>query len=216
MVGAGGTGQGPEQRQGHGPRKPPPVPQHVYWRRRIIALALVIAVIVLLVGLVKGVVGLFSGDNKNDKNSSASPGGTDTKKTPEEEGKSPKSCDPTHIALDLSSVKKSVGAGATMPFTVTLTYSGSEACIVDTSPSEEVVVVYSGKDRIWSNADCDDSGTRAFLMDPQSSSDTTVNWDGIRSNKSCDADLPKVKAGTYKAVASYGDTKSKELVFTVQ
>lgn len=200
----------------------PEVPQYVYWIRRTVALIIVIAVLLLAFFLIKSVASLFSRDDAKETTNSQAPAksGTDkeTSVSKNEPGDdtSPAACPAGQVELGIKSARTSIAQGATFPMTVTMKYSGEEPCVLDSSAEKTVVTISSGKDRIWSNKDCDDSGTRPLRMENGASSEITVNWDSVRSDATCSKDLPAVKAGTYKAVATYGDSASAELVFQVK
>ncbi|MFD2839922.1 hypothetical protein ACFSYH_04975 [Populibacterium corticicola] len=198
-------------------RAPAPTPQYVYWIRRAVALLIVVALIAVIVFAVKFVVGLF----RTDDTETADDGQTNSSQVDSEEpkgddGASPKACDGTAISIALTSERNSVDAGAAMPLSLDVTNESDTPCVVDVSPATTVVTIYSGSDRIWSSDDCDDSGTKPLYMDPKAKTSAALSWNGIRSNESCDSDLPSVRPGTYRAVAKYKEAESKELVFQLK
>lgn len=196
----------------------------MYWIRRTVALLIVIAVLLLAFFLIKSIASLFSNDDAKDPATSQSAGTNGSEKSESSDKNSnepgdetsPAACPAGQVELQLTSVRNSIAQGATFPMTVTMGYAGETPCILDSSAEKTVVTVSSGNDRIWSNKDCDDSGTRPLRMESGARSEITVNWDGIRSDAKCSSGLPAVKAGTYKAIATYGDASSKELVFQVK
>lgn len=217
----GSSGQPPRGPSGHGPANQDPTPQYVYWIRRALALVIVIAVLSLLAWGISALVGLFNTEDPatNKDTDSSAPASADkdsgTQAEPKNEN-SPKSCDPAAVDMVLGSERSSVTVGASMPFVLEVTNDGDKDCIMDVSPSQTPITIYSGEDRIWSSSDCDDSGTKALFMEQKAKTSSGANWNGERSDSSCSNGLPKVKAGTYRAVAEYKKASSNELVFQVK
>lgn len=209
-------------RSQQGAQRSDPTPQYVYWIRRGVALAIVIAVLSLVAWAVTALVGLVAGsDDTNESNEGASNAAPKDSKDGTDKGEpaqenSPKTCDPASISMALTSERTSVAVGASMPFTLDLTNDGEADCILDVSPEQTSITIFSGEDRIWSNSDCDDSGTKALFMERKAKTSTGSSWNGERSNEKCDQGLPKVKAGTYRALAEYKKSVSNELVFQVK
>jgi cytoskeletal protein RodZ len=203
----------------HDNRRPDPTPPYVYWIRRAVALLILVALIAIIVLGIKAIAARFSKDEEPEvtASQSAKPDKKDTKaEEPTDDGTSPKSCEPNTVTLSLNGTKNSVAAGTSLSMNLNVKNESEESCILDVSPTHTVVTVYSGNDRIWSNDDCDDTGTKALFMDAKAETTTAVNWDGIRSDKKCSSNLPAVKAGTYRAVADYKGSESEEFVFNVK
>ncbi len=198
-------------------RTPDPTPQYVYWIRRAVALLIVVALVVVIVFAVKFVIGLFSADDtESGNNDQANSTHVDNEEPQGDDGTSPKACDGTAISIALTSERNSVDAGTSMPLSLDVTNESDTPCVVDVSPATTVVTIYSGNDRIWSSNDCDESGTKPLYMDPKAKTSAALSWNGVRSNESCDTNLPNVKPGTYRAVANYKEAESKELVFQLK
>jgi len=225
------------------PRKDP-TPQYVYWIRRAVALLLVVLVVVLLVLVIKWFAGLFSNDDSSSQGPGAgtaqgAAAGKDTSAKGADNGSdkgtqssgaqdaqsqddsasgdagAPASCNPADIVLALSADDKSLSLGEKAEFQVDLSYSGKERCIVDLGATKEVLTITSGTDRIWSSADCESDDSRPYYMQQSARAKNTISWSGVRSDEKCSSGLPKLKAGTYRAVASYEKVESNELVFTI-
>lgn len=213
-------------------RQPPhdPTPQWVYWVRRIVALILVVAVLSLVGWALSGIVAAVTGDDTaktSSEQTADQPKATDVQKagassdsdqesSKKPSGNSPKACDPASVNLNIAVVKDTVSSGSSIPFVLEVANEAGAACILDISSTSTVLTVSSGQDRIWSNDDCDDSGTKAMYMEDSARTATDIVWNGARSNPECEANLPSVKPGTYRAVANYGETLSNELVFHVK
>ncbi|WP_435299314.1 hypothetical protein [Timonella sp. A28] len=204
---------------------PPKTPQWVYWMRRILALVIVGALIVLVVFAVKAVLNVFSSDEPEKQSTSSATTDSDKKKdstqepatpTPDETTQAaqrPQACDPAQIKLTVSTASKELPAGTPMTFTLQASYKGEEPCILDVSAQETTVTMYSGEDRIWARSDCDATGSKPMYMEKSAKATLNIAWDGQRSTKKCADDRPLAKAGTYRVVAQYETAKSKDLVF---
>jgi len=72
------------------------------------------------------------------------------------------------------------------------------ACTFDVGSKALTLAVTSGKDRIWSSADCQRRGTSEVrLLKPGKGFAASVVWAKVRSSVGCPQGLPTVKPGTY-------------------
>lgn len=170
-------------------------------------LAALIAVISLLIW---GVSAVFGGGDK----ASSSPQATGTsqgKPAPDEP------CKPADLKLALNTAPSSVTTGNDAAFDVAVTNGGEHACTIDLGDKARVLTITSGKDRIWSSADCPSEGSasRLVLLRPGSMNTSTVVWDGARSDSKCAEDLPKPRPGTYKLEVQLEGVKPVEHRFEI-
>jgi hypothetical protein len=97
-----------------------------------------------------------------------------------------------HVALRLSLIN---GTGAT--------------CVVKVTPATFAVTIYSGRDRIWSSADC---ATAVKPLTKQVADEDAVawsmTWNGRRSAKGCHNRPEIPRAGTYTATAKLDGAKA--------
>lgn len=209
----------PPRRPPRPPRspRPQPVPQRVYWIRRAVALAILVALVALVSwGVRSAWAALFGEDTSSSATSTGGTGDTSTDAQPADtDTGGPAACDPAHITLTLTSDKTTTTPGETLPFTVTMRYTGEADCTVDAGLSERVVTVHSGNDNIWSSAHCDTAGSRTLLFATGDQDEMIVPWQSTRSTKDCENDLPELKPGTYYAVVSYDGKTSERFVFSV-
>jgi hypothetical protein len=87
---------------------------------------------------------------------------------------------------------------------LSLINGSGKACRLTLNSDNFTLTIYSGRDRIWSTADCTD------LVKPTSVKIATEDaygwrlvWDGQRSKKSCKTRPEVPKAGTYVATAQF-------------
>ena len=58
----------------------------------------------------------------------------------------------------------SFAPGVSATFTVSITNTGEDACLVDAGEAQREIVITSGTDRIWSNRDCIEPGTETRTL----------------------------------------------------
>lgn len=183
-------------------------PARVYWVRRLVVLAVAV---VVLVSLVLFVSNAFGGEKKAEPDPTPTNAQDDAKPAPDEP------CKPADLALAMSSAPEAVTAGKDAAFDVSVTNKGEYACTVDVGDESRVLTITSGSDRIWASADCasDEDASRLVLLKPGSAHTSTVVWDGERSNKKCDSDLPKPRPGTYNLEIEMNGVKPAEHRFNI-
>lgn len=112
-------------------------------------------------------------------------------------------CRPTDLRVALEG-DTTLKAGQKNRFTVTLTNAGTRTCLTSVTVKNFELRVSSGKDRIWSTADCAAS-VKAFDKKLAAERDVawTVTWDGRRSVRGgkCDRAPETPRPGTYRATA---------------
>lgn len=224
------------------PNQRPAVSQRTYWIRRIVALLILIAFITLVVIGVKALAkALSSGEEKpkatgseqakqtpdpaatgtekdekeaeKETDKDADQGGTETE--PAVDASGPQECDVANLEMTVTAPSTQFSSAQTNQFSVITKYSGEEPCTIDAGPGNRPVTVFSGEDRIWSSADCDETGARVLVLANGVQDTAQMKWDMRRSEKSCTPDLAKAKPGTYRAVVTLGKTESEPYVFNV-
>jgi len=128
-------------------------------------------------------------------------------------------CRPENVELRLSSSANTVTAGSPMSFMVRVTNVGRVPCLFDGAAASRAVTITdeSGKERIWSSADCSD-GSTMLLLGPEDVNAGEVHWKSVQSAKGCPKGAAAVGAGTYRATATLADVpgaKSEPVTFTV-
>ncbi|PVU83221.1 hypothetical protein DDP54_09705 [Cellulomonas sp. WB94] len=189
------------------------LPARVYWVRRLVVLAAIIAVVLIAAWAVPFVVGkvgdLFSGATD------AAPGPTTTTSAA---AVGPQPCAAEALGLTLAADGASYAASALPTFTVTLVNNGADGCVVDAGDAQREIVIMSGTDRIWSSRDCasGDALTRELLLAPGAPDATTVQWQRTRSAAGCPGDQPAALKGTYSATLTLAGVTSQPAVFVLE
>lgn len=211
----------------------PQVSQRTYWIRRIVALVILIIMIVVVVLGIKALVKAVTGPSETKEPATisepegTSPDGEPAPPEPEKDAESepvpepstdasgPQACTPQSIETVITAGSTQFPVGATNQFSVVTKYLGTEPCTLDVGAAARPVTVFSGEDRIWSSADCDESGARVLMMAEGVQDTSQVDWDMARSDNKCTADLPAAKPGTYRAAVTVDGAESEPFVFNV-
>ncbi|MDO8106465.1 hypothetical protein Q6348_04565 [Isoptericola sp. b441] len=193
-----------------------PRPAGVYWRRRIVLLAVI--AVVAVVG-VTALLGRGSASAATDKAGSGghaplAPSPTETADTTQ----GPPACGPDTLAVTLTPDHRTYPAGAAPVFTVTLTNTSDASCTVDAGEASREVLIMSGEDRIWSSLDCPatENAKRMLLLPAGGRDESAVTWSRVRSEQGCTQGLPAPKPGTYTAVAKVAGVSSTASVFILK
>jgi hypothetical protein len=125
-------------------------------------------------------------------------------------------CSPKDLVLSLYASGKSFGSGDHPSFRLDVVNVGSGACAFDSGPRSLNLVIMSGRDRIWSSADCA-SGPASKQVRLQRGVPYTRNfsWDQVRSSPGCPAGHTAARPGMYTATAFGGGAVSQTDVFNL-
>ncbi|MFC5338812.1 hypothetical protein [Leucobacter denitrificans] len=186
----------------------------VYVRRRIVvllALVAVVAAVVLIIvrpGSSGGAKEVASVEVPSDLTEDPEP--VSTEETPETPA-----CQSADLDVVAVTDQPSYGAGENPEFSLTVTNSGSEACIADLGTAGMTFAVSSGSDEVWRSADCQTSlDSLPVILDAGEKLETeSVSWDRTRSSaETCDITRDAVVAGgaSYHLTVSAGGSESKE------
>lgn len=134
-----------------------PLPPKVYWRRRLVVLAILLAVVVVLVIVFvprgDASPGRTPGTTSSDPASPADPGVQPTP-TPTGGGE----CDPSRIAITADTDKTEYAAGELPQLWFTLENKTSQPCTTQVGASDSVFSLTSpsgdGDETYWTTADC--------------------------------------------------------------
>jgi hypothetical protein len=192
-----------------------PLPAAVYWRRRAVALAVVIGLLVVLGGL----LGRLGGDDEPDvlavptPSASAGEAAPTPSATPEPVG--PCGDDVLEVQGTAEAADVAVGAGTRLVLTVRNT--GTVPCTRGLGQGAVELVVTSGEDRVWSSDDCAPGGDEGVVeLAPGDVQTARATWPGTRSAPGCPPDQPVAQAGTYRVTARVGELRVPGQVFRVQ
>ncbi|MCW5951517.1 MAG: hypothetical protein KIT69_04610 [Propionibacteriaceae bacterium] len=186
-----------------GPEEP-----RVYWVRRSLVVVVAVALVVALAWLVWPKEPTVSAVPPPTSPTST-PSVTTTPSTPAPSSSpsptptGPVACDPTLMKLGVAGFQKvKVGAKDTA-FTLTVTNNTKVACILTISPKTYKLTVTSGKDRIWSTADCEKwLPAKEMTLDAGATHEFGVKWTLRRSSEGCKLAKDKLKPGTYVATGT--------------
>ncbi|WP_456846225.1 hypothetical protein [Cellulomonas sp. P5_C6] len=194
------------------------LPGRVYWVRRFVVLGIPLLVILVVVWLVAGRGG-DDGDGapaaQTSSPAQSAPAEAQPSTTPTTDDSGVADCDATGLVVAMTPDAESYAAGVSATFTVSITNTGSDPCLVDAGEAQREIVITSGADRVWSNRDCIVPGTESrTLLLPGGGNDTTpFAWNRVRSAEGCPAGLPAPGAGTYSAQLTLAGAVAPPAVF---
>ncbi|NMN00515.1 hypothetical protein G1C96_1094 [Bifidobacterium sp. DSM 109958] len=205
-------------------RRMSPAKRRMYRRRRIVAgIALVVVLCLcgaLIWGVGKGVTSFYTWLHRADINAvsrSAVPTARKTSGVP--------NCSSSDVTLSLSSSAATLPVGGSIDFTATVTYTGSNQCLINVSSANRVLTVTSSDQTVYHSDVCP-ANARMLLLGRAAElkeNSQKITW-GANSNASdteCrqDSELPKVARGTYVARLSLKnapDVRSEPVTIEVQ
>lgn len=211
------------------------LPQRVYWFRRVLVVALAMA---LVFGIGK-LLGGTGSDGRTDRAAPASAGATDsppaqapTRAVPvgpvaptgalargKRSAPAPVLAEPSGPCLDdevtvLPSVPKAA-AGGTIPIRLQL-LGTQPACTFEVKPTTLVVKISSGQDRIWSTQDCPDAiAPQTVVVRSSTPVEVTVPWHGRRSDDECSTHTAWALPGFYHVFAAAMGSTPTDVQFEV-
>ncbi|MCT1881231.1 MULTISPECIES: DUF4232 domain-containing protein [Kocuria] len=221
------------------------LPQHVYRRRRLVALGVVVLLLLLLVwGVTKGVRAVTgAGDAPDDAPATAQEPATSPQVSADpaqkfadftprpspsgsaspggSAGPSASSTAAAECQADLSvraSTSKESYAGEEEPvLTMTLENTGEQPCTVNAGTKLMAFVVTSGADTVFDSRHCAAGGEdRKVTLAPGQKETSNLTWNRVRTAEGCPAGQPKALAGYYNLAVSLGETTSEQAAFVLQ
>ncbi|CAM3401253.1 hypothetical protein [Isoptericola cucumis] len=128
-------------------------------------------------------------------------------------------CGADGVDVGLSVASPAVTLGDPQVFSVRVTNTGRVPCLIDGSEASRTVTVTdpSGKERVWSSADCAE-GETMLLLGPEDVAPHDVRWGTERSAPGCKGEQPALEPGTYQARAELADvpgSRTAPVTFTV-
>jgi hypothetical protein len=190
-----------------------PQPSRVYWRRRLlvlIGLVAVIAIIVLIVVQPRG--GAQPGPSSTP---SSSPSGQSTSTGNPTEAADAEACDPAKVTLAPVTDSNSYDAGVNPVLSFTLKSTMTVPCTVEAGSDVQEFTITSGDELIWSSRDCqtDEVAAVITLMPGVPKQGPSLTWDRTRSSTdTCDSERPPVTAdgASYHLGVKVGELTSAE------
>ncbi|WP_062462543.1 hypothetical protein [Demequina soli] len=221
-------------------------PTEVYWRRRIVLLVALVVIVAVGWLILRAVT---AGDPAQAADTGSTPAPTVTTSAQASSGgdgsattdgataqpaadastdASP-SPEPSDTAATISACGQSdlevslggsprVSADA-VAFDVTVTQTGAEPCLLDSSTGKSALLVTSGDVRIWSSADCDATSTlsdKQWLLDAGKAKTFEVSWPRAWSSEGCGnpSSVPP-QAGTYWAQLTFQGITADRIPFVL-
>jgi hypothetical protein len=185
-----------------GPESP-----NVYWRRRLIVGigALAVLVIILLIVFAPKGSKTPAAVHSSSPPASSAPASTDTATS-----SAPK-CAASDLVVTATVDKAKYAAGVQPQFGFTIENKGAASCTATAGSDVQKFVVTSGKDTVWSSADCQATPTPATVVIKPGDKVTSglVAWDRTRSSTTtCGATRTPVPAGFYHIEVTVNGIKS--------
>jgi hypothetical protein len=219
-----------------------PLPPRVYWTRRLLLVAVVLALVFAVSRLLGG--SAESGDRADGPSAApaAAPAGSPTAaRTPSAgatgdpaptatvPGKRNKKNGATKTPLavptgpcadsdvQVQPAVEDAVAGSDVAITLELTTAESPACTWQVSPESVVVKLTSGSDRIWSTQDCPAAVQRqSVVVRKDDMSTVQVRWSGQRSDDECTRTTAWAQPGYYFATAAALGAEPRERQFELR
>ncbi|GAB2690558.1 hypothetical protein [Thalassiella azotivora] len=211
-----------------------PEESSVYWRRRALALVLLVALVLGGWFLVRAVAGDDTPDgaptaqdgepqgsatddavdDAGDEAGDAEPGaGAGEEPAPETTPEVPP-CEPATLQVTATADATTYPEGVQPTLGMRIRNVGDAECTVDAGSAALELLVVSGADRIWSSDDCqEDSVNDVQVVPPGAELVSSVQWPRQRSAPGCPADLPQPRPGTYQLTGRAGEITSEPLAF---
>ncbi|MCX2733714.1 hypothetical protein OOZ19_26015 [Saccharopolyspora sp. NFXS83] len=202
-----------------------PLPREVYWRRR----ALAIGVILLVIALVLWGVAVLAGALAPERNTAEpapqaapSPAQPHGAPAPAAAPPPPPPCADQDLRLAAEPVDATYPAGEPIALRMILTNASSKPCVRDTNRTlREIVVSTSDGTRFWSSNDCQVETTNETpLLEPGESVRNEIEWTGAASTrdatpKQCAAEHDTAVAGDYVVGARLEGLISQPVPFKI-
>lgn len=188
-----------------------PEPASVYWRRRIIVIVAVLAVIGVLWAL------LSRGGSDQPSADSAGPTPLPTLTT-ESPSASPSAtatgapCLDSDIEVTVAADQQSFPLGGPVEFVMKIANNGPTACVRDVGPQANTFTVTSGGFDVWDSDSCSEPGDSQEEEIPAGEAFAVKGtWDATVTANGCN-NATQAQAGAYQVVASNGEASSDPLV----
>jgi hypothetical protein len=220
-------------------------PASVYWRRRVILLASVLALIILLVVTVRV---LFSdsgsssaaagrgptapaptppaGSGSTSSSSALSSSAATSSSSSSSASRSasgsasssapPEPCGRSALGLAADSEKSRYSVGDQPVLSLLVTNKTDAPCVQDLADPQIVLRVYNGESRVWGSHDCKiEPGTDDRTLMPRATVRVSIVWSGLTSQPNCAGHRQRVGAGTYTLYASLAGREGRAAQFTI-
>jgi hypothetical protein len=233
----GGTGAGWPARRRAGRERDPLAA--MYWRRRLVALALGLSVLAVIAWAFNGAIGGGTpsgtsagsggsgagnaagqqqdlGGGAGASSNSVSPRASSSSPAASASSSIPGSCPHGDVVLSLINAQPGYGRRQLPQFTVDVVATGPQTCSFNVGASHIALIIRSGSQRVWSSADCV-QGAGDLVTDLQRGVPTVlpISWNRQPSAPGCQAQSGSVPDGTYTATAADGWLQSNTITFRI-
>jgi hypothetical protein len=206
-------------------------PQAVYWRRRLVALAVALAVLSLIAWAFFGALGLSLSPSAapstagRTSHGSAGQGGAPAGGSPSPAAASSgparrghrasvQTCARGSVVLSLLATQSDYTGRQFPQFTIDVVSTAGATCTLNVGARHIALVIRSGSDRVWSSADCP-RGSGSLISDLERGVPTTlpITWNRQTSAPGCSGPSTGLPAGTYAATVTDGGLASNTVTF---
>jgi hypothetical protein len=183
-----------------------PRPPRVYWIRRLVLLAVLV---VLIVGLTKACSGGGTKAGGPAPHATSSPTVTSSPSPVQVTD-----CRNRDLTVTAATDAATYPAGSMPRLSAVVRNVSDRPCRFRTSPGRRVWTIVSGRDRVWTSADCTVSGSlaRSRLRAGKTVAYALV-WNRHRSAENCPTDTPAAPPGTYQLSVSVNGVDADTVVF---
>jgi hypothetical protein len=200
----------------------------VYWLRRLIVLAVAVALVALVVSRCgSDAAPVVAPDDAPPSTTPASTPATATPTAPSTPTAGPTTagatqasqvglCTDDEIEVAVTVPRDQYPVGGPVPITFVIRPTGQDACRRDVGAAANSITITGEGRRIWVSDDCSPGGdpdVRVISRDEPYTSGVT--WQGVVSRPGCPTGQAAAPAGEYGVVAANGDVSSSAESFTL-
>lgn len=198
-----------------------PLPPHVYWARRALLCAAVVAAALIVVSRLAG----SGGAHSPEAGPSRHPSGPTTSSHPASSSPAPgtsrplepvASCVDSALSVTGATDRASYPPGAAPLLAIRIRNNGATPCRRDIGPGARGLTVLSGADRIWSSDDCEGTAMAVVTLAPGDTRSYSLRWSRHRSRRGCPGPGPAARPGVYRLYASLGRIAARPAVFSLR
>ena len=219
------------------------LPDHVYRRRRLVALSVLVLLALFLVGGftmgIRAVTSSGSGD-EDPAPAPASAASTQVTANPDQKfadftprpspsgsgsaapssspstSSTPQACG-TNLKVTASTDKETYATKEEPVLVMTLENTGDNQCTVNAGSKQMAFVVTSGSDTVFDSRHCAAPGEdKTVTLDAGQKETSRLTWNRVRTAEGCPAGQAEALAGYYNLTASLGEDSSPQVAFVLQ
>jgi len=182
-----------------------PLPERVYWTRRV-ALLGIIAVLIIAIAVA------CSGGSSSGHPSASTPTASPTPSTGPTVTAS--ACRRDQLAVTASTDATTYAAGVLPRLQVSIRNTGSLACVLTESPRTRSWTIVSGTDQLWTTVGCQAAATaHNTTLKVGAEVRHSLLWNRHRSGKGCIVSTTEAGPGTYQLTVSVNGITSTTAIF---